>query len=105
LIVAEIVGLIGAIVGIGNWLAARRNLQQQRELESQRGNRVRRCKLPDCGRVIAFEPGVSARDLDLFSPKHMRGKYKIRKDRVFCKKGGCRQLYSYRKQRGWFGYD
>jgi hypothetical protein len=36
LIVAGIVGFIGAIVGIGNWLAARRNLQQQRELAEQR---------------------------------------------------------------------
>jgi hypothetical protein len=36
LIVAGIVGFIGAIVGIGNWQAARRSLQQQRELAEQR---------------------------------------------------------------------
>ena len=70
------------------------------EAESER---VRRCKLPGCLRVIHFESGESAADPGL--RKKVRGKYKTRIDREFCKGRGCKQKYHYRKKAGWPGYD
>ena len=61
----------------------------------------KRCKLPDCFRVITFESGEP---LPLDAPRGTRGKYKTRKDRTFCKDRGCRQTYHYRKTAGWPGY-
>jgi hypothetical protein len=63
---------------------------------------VRRCKLRDCFRVIAFEPGEQP---PLDAPKGKRGKYKTREDREFCKNRPCKQKYHYRKTAGWPGYD
>ncbi len=62
---------------------------------------VRRCKLRDCFRVIAFEPGEQP---PLDAPKGERGKYKTREDREFCKNRACKQKYHYRKTAGWPGY-
>ena len=62
---------------------------------------IRRCKLPDCFRVIAFEPGEQP---PLDAPKGARGKYKTRKDREFCKDRPCKQKYHYRKKAGWPRY-
>jgi hypothetical protein len=67
------------------------------------GERVKRCKLPGCLRVIHFEPGESAPDPGL--KKNVRGTYKTRSDRVFCKDRGCKQKYHYRKTAGWRGYE
>ena len=69
------------------------------EAESER---VRRCKLPGCLRVIHFESGEPAADPHL--RKNVRGKYKTRVDREFCKGRGCKQKYHYRKKAGWPGY-
>jgi hypothetical protein len=69
------------------------------EAESER---VRRCKLPGCLRVIHFESGEPAADPGL---RNVRGKYKTRVDREFCKGRGCKQKYHYRKRVGWPGYD
>ena len=65
-------GLLGAIWIQMAWL-----------LESE-GRRVRFCKLPDCRRVVSFEPGE---DLDADPDAEAHGKRKTRKDRVFCKGG------------------
>ena len=67
------------------------------------GERVRRCKLPSCPRVIHFEPGEPPADPGL--KKNPRGRYKTRVDREFCKGRGCKQKYHYRKKAGWPGYD
>ena len=67
------------------------------------GERVRRCKLPGCLRVIHFEPGHAPADSGL--KKNARGKYKTRVDREFCKDRPCKQNYHYRKKAGWPGYD
>ena len=67
------------------------------------GEGLTRCKLPDCRRVIRFEPGVPAVDKDPFR-RNVRGKYKTRSDREFCKDRACRQIYHYRKSAGWPGY-
>jgi len=66
------------------------------------GERVRRCKLPDCLRVIHFEPRHTLADPGL--KKNARGKYKTRVDREFCEGRGCKQKYHYRKKAGWRGY-
>ena len=83
--------LLGAIWLLMAWL-----------LEAE-GERVRRCKLPGCLRVIHFEPGEPAADPGL--KKKVRGKYKTRSDREYCMKGGCKQKYHYRKKAGWSGYN
>jgi hypothetical protein len=68
------------------------------------------CKLPDCRRVITFEPGKSADELGTIKDAHgkfkrnARGEYKDRSDRVFCRGRGCKQKYNYRKKAGWQGY-
>ena len=67
------------------------------------GERVRRCKLPSCLRVIHFEPGEPPADPGL--KKNPRARYKTRVDREFCKGRGCKQKYHYRKKAGWSGYD
>ena len=67
------------------------------------GERVRRCKLPGCLRVIHFEPGDPPADPGL--KKNPRGRYKTRVDREFCKGRGCKQKYHYRKKADWSGYD
>ena len=66
------------------------------------GERVRRCKLPGCLRVVYFEPGAPAAEPG--SRKNVRGKYKTRSDREFCKGRACKQKYHYRKNAGWPGY-
>ena len=66
------------------------------------GDGARRCKLPDCFHVVAFEPSEAPIEPGL--KKDARGKYKTRSDRVFCKDHGCKQKYHYRKQAGWPGY-
>jgi len=71
-------------------------------LESE-GERVRRCKLPGCLRVVHFEPGESANNPGLRA--NVRGKYKTRVDREFCEGRGCKQKYNYRKKAGWPGYS
>jgi len=76
-------------------------LQMAWLLEAE-GERVRRCKLPGCLRVIHFESGEPAADPGL--RKNVRGKYKTRVDREFCKGRGCKQKYHYRKKAGWSGY-
>jgi hypothetical protein len=83
-------GLIGALWLHVAWL-----------LEAE-GQRVRRCKLPGCLRVVHFEPGETPFDPGL--KKNARGKYKTRSDREFCKGRGCKQKYHYRKKAGWLGY-
>lgn len=83
--------LIGAI-----WV------QMLRLLEAE-GERVRHCKLPDCLRVIHFEPGQPPAEPG--SKKNARGKYKTRADRQFCKDRPCKQKYHYRKRAGWAGYS
>lgn len=65
------------------------------------GARVKRCKLPGCLRVVHFEPGEAPPDTGL---KNVRGKYKTRSDREFCRGRGCKQKYHYRKKAGWRGY-
>jgi hypothetical protein len=67
------------------------------------GDRVRRCKLPGCLRVIHFEPGEPATDPGL--KMNTRRKYKTRVDREFCKGRGCKQKYHYRKKAGWLDYS
>ena len=67
------------------------------------GERVKRCKLPGCLRVIHFEPGEPHADPGF--KKNVRGKYKTRTDREFCKGRGCKQKYHYRKNAGWKGYS
>ena len=71
-------------------------------LESE-SERVTRCKLPGCLRVIRFESGKPPADPGL--RKNVRGKYKTREDREFCKGRPCKQKYHYRKKAGWPGYD
>jgi len=61
---------------------------------------VRFCRLPDCRRVITFEPGEPSYEIS--TPG--RGKYKTRSDRVFCRDRPCKQKYNYRKKAGWHGY-
>ena len=53
---------------------------------------VRRCKGPDCWRIIAFEPGepYTGPGLD----KNVRGKYKTRIDKEFCSTN-CRVKWRY----------
>jgi hypothetical protein len=90
-------GLIGAI-----WL-------QMAWLLEAEGTRVRRCKLPDCLRVIEFKSGKPPPDEELrgFGGKfktNVRGKYRTRSDTQFCKGRGCKQKYHYRKKAGWKGY-
>jgi hypothetical protein len=82
-------GLLGAIWIQMAWL-----------LESE-GRRVRFCKLPDCRRVVSFEPGE---DPDADPDAEGRGKRKTRKDRMFCKGRGCKQKYDYRRRQGWPGH-
>jgi len=82
-------GLIGAIWLHMAWLL---------EAESER---VKRCKLPDCLRVIHFEPGKPA---SIYSKKHTRGKYKTREDKVYCSHNHAAK-HSYRKRAGWHGYN
>ncbi len=84
-------GLVGAVWLHMAWL-----------LESE-GQNVRRCKLPGCLRVIHFEPGAAVADPGL--KKNVRGRYKTRSDREFCKGRGCKQKYHYRKRAGWIGYS
>ena len=67
-------------------------------LESQ--GSVRFCRLPDCRRVITFEPGKPSYEIS----RPGRGKYKTRSDRVFCPDRWCKQNYHNRKKRGWPGY-
>jgi hypothetical protein len=62
---------------------------------------VKRCELPDCFRVITFEPGEQP---PADAPKGKRGKYKTREDIRFCKGRPCKQKYHYRKKAGWPGY-
>lgn len=83
-------GLIGAIWLHVAWL-----------LEAE-GERVKRCKLPGCLRVIRFEPGEAPTDPGL--ARNVRGRYKTRSDREFCKDRPCKQNYHYRKNAGWPGY-
>jgi hypothetical protein len=71
------------------------------EAESER---VHRCKLPGCLRVIYFESGQLPADDPGFK-KNPRGKYKTRVDHEFCKGRGYKQKYDYRKKAGWSGYD
>jgi hypothetical protein len=66
------------------------------------GERVRRCKLPDCLRVIHFEPGNPQLILD---SRRTPVAGKIRVDREFCKGRPCKQKYHYHKKAGWPGYD
>jgi hypothetical protein len=84
-------GLIGALWLHMAWL-----------LDAE-GQRVKRCKLPGCLRVIHFDPGDPVADPGL--KKNVRGKYKTRSDREFCKGRGCKQKYHYRKKAGWNGYS
>jgi hypothetical protein len=83
-------GLLGAI-----WL-------QMAWLLEAEGERVKRCKLPGCLRVVHFQPSKPALDPGL--RRNARGKYKTRSDREFCKGRGCKQKYHYRKKAGWRGY-
>jgi hypothetical protein len=72
---------------------------------------VRFCRLPDCRRVIIFEPGKSAheigtiKDADRRFKRTARGTYKTRANRVFCRDRARKQKYRYRKMRRWPGYD
>ncbi len=66
------------------------------------GESVKRCKLPGCLRVIRFESGEPPTDPGL--KRNVRGTYRTRSDREFCKDRGCKQKYNYRKKRGWLGY-
>jgi hypothetical protein len=65
------------------------------------GDGARRCKLPDCFRIVAFEPSQPPIEPGL--KKNARGKYKTRADKVFCSHGHTAK-YSYRKKAGWPGY-
>jgi len=58
------------------------------------------CRLPDCRRVITFEPGEPSYEIS--NPG--RGTYKTRSDRVFCRDRACKQKYHYRKKAGWPKY-
>ena len=84
-------GLIGALWLHMAWL-----------LDAE-GQRVKRCKLPGCLRVIHFDPGDPVADPGL--KKNVRGKYKTRSDREFCKGRWCKQKYHSRKKAGWNGYS
>jgi hypothetical protein len=53
---------------------------------------VRRCKGPDCWRIIAFEPGEPYMGPGL--QKNLRGKYKTRIDKEFCSPN-CRVKWHY----------
>ncbi len=83
-------------------------LQMARLLSAEEDS-VRRCKLPDCRRVIHFEPSEPPPDPKLkdasgrFKAK-VRGNYKTRSDIEF-KDRGCKQKYHYRKKAGWSGYS
>lgn len=61
---------------------------------------VRFCRLPDCRRVITFEPGEPSYEIS----RPGRGSYKTRSDRVFCKGRPCKQNYHHRRKAGWHGY-
>lgn len=67
------------------------------------GERVRRCRLPDCARVISLDLGNPPTNPGL--RRNARGIYKTRSDRIFCKDRGCKQKYHYRKKAGWPGYE
>lgn len=84
-------GLIGAVWLHVAWL-----------LEAE-GESVKRCRLPGCLRVIRFESGELPTDPGL--RRNVRGKYKTRSDREFCKDRGCKQKYNYHKKRGRPGYS
>jgi hypothetical protein len=77
-------------------------------LENQ--DSVKFCRLPDCRRVITFEPGKSADELGTIKDaegnfkREARGEYKTRSDRVFCRDRACKQKYHSRKKAGWDGY-
>jgi len=64
-------------------------------LENQDSTRF--CRLPDCRRVITFEPGKSADELGTIKDaegnlkRNARGTYKVRSDRVFCRGRPCKQ--------------
>jgi hypothetical protein len=73
---------------------------------------VRFCRLPDCRRVITFDPGKSAdeigtiKDADGRFKRNARGKYKTRSDRIYCRHPRiCKQKYYSRKNAGWQGYS
>lgn len=83
-------GLIGAL-----WLQMAWLLEAEAE-------RVKRCKLPDCLRVVHFEASKPPPDPGF--KRNVRGKYRTRSDREFCKGRGCKQKYHYRKKAGWPGY-
>jgi hypothetical protein len=74
-------------------------LQMAWLLES--GDRAKRCKLRDCFRVISFEPGEQP---PADAPRGRRGKYKTRADKEFCSHNHAAK-YSYRKNKGWPGYQ
>ena len=57
------------------------------------------CRLPDCRRVITFEPGEPSYEIS----RPGRGTYKTRSDRVFCRDRACKQKYHYRKKAGGLG--
>lgn len=60
---------------------------------------VKRCRLPDCARVIWFEPGEPAAGVE----RNLRGKYKTRSDKRYCSVN-CRVKYNQRKKAGRLGY-
>ncbi len=60
---------------------------------------VKRCKLPDCARVIWVEPGEPAYGIE----RNRRGTYKTRSDKRYCSVN-CRVKYNQRKKAGRLGY-
>lgn len=76
-------------------------LQMARILESGT-ERARVCRLPECTRLIYFEPGEPSQ-VDTEND-NVRGKQKTHKNKVFCDGLGHRQKYNYRKKAGWPNY-
>lgn len=60
---------------------------------------VKRCRLPDCARVISFEPGEPAAGIE----RNLRGRYRTRSDKRYCSVN-CRVKYNQRKKAGRLGY-
>lgn len=77
-------------------------LQMARLLEDG-GESSKFCKLPECPRLVHFEPGEPVPDEIALEKHNARGKQKTPKHRVYCGHN-CASKYSYRKKRGWPGY-
>lgn len=75
-------------------------LQMARLMEDG-GESTKFCRVPECPRLIYFEPG-EPREVDTEND-NVRGKQKTHKNKAFCSHN-CTSKYSYRRRQGWPGY-